>query len=48
MEKITRVIDLLIELWGKEIFEWLEIQAADTDSKIDDLLVAGLKKWLLP
>jgi len=48
MDKIWMVIQLIIKLWGEEIFDWLDKMAERTDTSIDDMLVSALRGWLMP
>lgn len=47
VSKVWLLVQLVFKLWGKEIFSWLESQAQRSDTKLDDFVVEGLKRWLL-
>lgn len=48
VSKVWLLVQLVFKLWGKEIFAWLEAQAKRSDTSLDDFVVEGLKRWLLP
>jgi len=48
MGNVWLVIKLVMQIWGEEIFTWLEAQVAKTDNGIDDMLVKLLKGVLMP
>ena len=46
-DKIQKILELVFKLYGEEIFEFLEEEAAKTDTPIDDIVVWKLRDWLL-
>lgn len=46
-DKIQVIFKIIFELYGEDIFEYLEEEAAKTDTVIDDIVVSKLRAWLM-